>query len=103
MLAVYALPASAEAGAAAGLSGLRAAGVTGSAAGGWAGGPPVPGLLLPCLLVSFEVRQGEILGIVGETGSGKSALARAILQAPRPDPPAAGKRCQAFVKASGWP
>lgn len=34
--------------------------------------------------VSFSVRRGETLGLVGETGCGKSTTARAILQAPRP-------------------
>lgn len=34
--------------------------------------------------VSFEIRRGETLGIVGETGCGKSSVARAVLQAPRP-------------------
>ena len=34
--------------------------------------------------VSFNVWPGETLGIVSETGSGKSALARSVLQAPRP-------------------
>jgi peptide/nickel transport system ATP-binding protein len=34
--------------------------------------------------VDFEVRQGETLGLVGESGCGKSSLARAIVQAPRP-------------------
>ncbi len=34
--------------------------------------------------VSFEVNKGESLGIVGETGSGKTTLARAVLQIPRP-------------------
>jgi oligopeptide/dipeptide ABC transporter ATP-binding protein len=34
--------------------------------------------------VSLEVRSGETLGLVGETGSGKTTLARTILQAPRP-------------------
>ncbi len=29
--------------------------------------------------VSFEVAPGEIIGIVGETGSGKSVTARAIV------------------------
>lgn len=33
--------------------------------------------------LSFEVHQGETLGIVGETGCGKSTLARAVLQAIR--------------------
>jgi oligopeptide/dipeptide ABC transporter ATP-binding protein len=34
--------------------------------------------------VSFDIRPGETLGIVGETGSGTSTLARSILQSPRP-------------------
>ncbi|TQC42390.1 ATP-binding cassette domain-containing protein [Rhodococcus sp. WS4] len=34
--------------------------------------------------VSFDVRRGETLGIVGESGCGKSTTARAILQLPRP-------------------
>ena len=34
--------------------------------------------------VSFFIRRGETLGIVGETGCGKSTLARAIIQAVRP-------------------
>lgn len=34
--------------------------------------------------VSFEIRSGETLGLVGETGSGKSTVARCVLQAPSP-------------------
>jgi oligopeptide transport system ATP-binding protein len=34
--------------------------------------------------VSFEVRSGETLGVVGETGSGKSTMVRSVLQAPPP-------------------
>jgi peptide/nickel transport system ATP-binding protein len=34
--------------------------------------------------VSFDIRQGETLGIVGESGCGKSTAARAVLQLPSP-------------------
>ena len=34
--------------------------------------------------VSFDVTEGETLGLVGESGCGKSTTARAVLQLPRP-------------------
>ena len=36
--------------------------------------------------VSFDVRKGEILGIVGESGCGKSVTAQSILRL-NPEPP----------------
>ena len=38
--------------------------------------------------VSLEIGQGETLGLVGESGCGKSSLARAVMQIP---PPASGR------------
>ena len=35
--------------------------------------------------VSFEVAKGEILGLVGESGCGKSTVARAITRVVKPD------------------
>jgi len=35
--------------------------------------------------VSFEIRQGEILGLIGESGSGKSTIARLLLRLERHD------------------
>jgi len=34
--------------------------------------------------VSFEVREGETLGLVGESGCGKSTTGKAVMQMPRP-------------------
>lgn len=34
--------------------------------------------------VSFEIRRGEVLAVVGESGCGKSTMARGVLQMPRP-------------------
>jgi len=34
--------------------------------------------------ISFQIRQGETLGLVGESGCGKSTTARALLQLPKP-------------------
>ncbi len=48
--------------------------------------------------VSFEVRKGEILGIVGESGCGKSVTAQCILRL-NPEPPGFfGKDCQILFK-----
>jgi len=34
--------------------------------------------------VSFDVKEGETLALVGESGCGKSSTARAVVQLPRP-------------------
>lgn len=34
--------------------------------------------------VSFDIRRGETLGVVGESGCGKSTVAKAVMQLPRP-------------------
>lgn len=34
--------------------------------------------------VSFHIDKGETLGLVGESGCGKSSVARAVMQLPRP-------------------
>nr|WP_330424508.1 ATP-binding cassette domain-containing protein [Dorea sp. AM58-8] len=47
--------------------------------------------------VSYEVRQGEILGIVGESGCGKSVTAQCILRL-NPEPPGSSKVGKSYTK-----
>ncbi|MEN8686031.1 MAG: ATP-binding cassette domain-containing protein, partial [Desulfuromonadales bacterium] len=34
--------------------------------------------------ISFDIARGEIFGLVGESGCGKTSVAKAIMQLPRP-------------------
>ncbi len=34
--------------------------------------------------ISFDVKRGETLGVVGESGCGKSTVAKAVMQLPQP-------------------
>lgn len=47
--------------------------------------------------VSFDLSRGETLGLVGETGAGKSTIAKAIMQI-LPDPPAKIKSGEVFFE-----
>jgi len=49
--------------------------------------------------VSFSLKQGETLGLVGETGAGKTTIARSILRI-LPDPPAKVKKGEVFFKGT---
>lgn len=51
--------------------------------------------------VSFDVRQGETLGLVGESGCGKSSTARAVMQLPRPTSGSVKLMGQELTKARG--
>jgi peptide/nickel transport system ATP-binding protein len=46
--------------------------------------------------VSFDVEKGETLGLVGETGAGKTSIAKSILRI-LPDPPAKIKSGEIFI------
>jgi peptide/nickel transport system ATP-binding protein len=47
--------------------------------------------------VSFSLKQGETLGLVGETGAGKTTIAKSILRI-LPDPPAKVKSGQILLE-----
>ena len=51
---------------------------------GWFG-PPKEDIVYAVDDVSFEVRRGECLGLVGESGCGKTTLSKVLMRALRPD------------------
>ena len=51
--------------------------------------------------VSFEIKAGETLALVGESGCGKSSLARAVLQFPRPISGSVNFRGKDLTKLNG--
>jgi oligopeptide transport system ATP-binding protein len=53
--------------------------------------------------VSFEIGKNETLGVVGETGCGKSTMARAVLQYPRPNSGEVVFRGQDLAQLHGEP
>ena len=51
--------------------------------------------------VSFDIRAGETLGLVGESGCGKSSTGRAVLQMPRPSGGSVRLRGEELTELSG--
>jgi peptide/nickel transport system ATP-binding protein len=51
--------------------------------------------------ISFAVEQGETLGLVGESGCGKSSTARAVMQLPRPTSGSVKLMGQELTEAKG--
>lgn len=51
--------------------------------------------------ISFTVQQGETLGLVGESGCGKSSTARAVMQLPRPTSGSVKLHGQELTEAKG--
>ena len=51
--------------------------------------------------VSFDVLEGETLGLVGESGCGKSTTGRAVMQIPRPTSGSVGFAGQELTRLRG--